>query len=85
MDLKFGALMFKKIREMLESFKVRNITFCCSHLRVRKIMCKFSLYIETKISIMLNIFDIEDFLGSLLVDRKIKYMRRLLDFWKTSL
>ncbi|CAG7885867.1 unnamed protein product [Brassica rapa] len=29
-------------------------------------MCKFSLYMETKILIRLNIFDIEDFLGSLL-------------------
>ncbi|KAL0690273.1 hypothetical protein Bca4012_089951 [Brassica carinata] len=29
-------------------------------------MCKFSLYMETKIPISLNIFYIEDFLGSLL-------------------
>ena len=28
-------------------------------------MCKFSLYMETKIPIRLNIFDIKDFLGSL--------------------
>ena len=26
MDLKFGVLMFKEIRERLESFRVRNIT-----------------------------------------------------------
>ena len=58
-------------------------------------MCKFSLYMETKILVRLNIFDIEDFLGSLLLedfprslllDPKFKCMRRLLqDFWKTSL
>ena len=48
-------------------------------------MCKFSLYMETKIPIRLNIFDTEDFLVSLLredflgrlLDSKIKYMRRL--------
>ena len=27
MDLKFGFLMFKEIRERLERFRVRNITF----------------------------------------------------------
>ena len=27
MDLKFDVLMFKEIREMLESFRVRNFTF----------------------------------------------------------
>ena len=27
MDIKFGVLMFKEIRERLESLRVRNITF----------------------------------------------------------
>ena len=47
-------------------------------------MCKFSLYIKTKLPIRLNIFDTEDFLGSLLreeglIDTKIKYMKRFLE------
>ena len=50
-------------------------------------MYKFSLYMETIIPIMLNIFDTKDFLESLLkedflwsfLDVKIKYMRRLLE------
>ena len=75
MDIKFGVLMFKEIRERFESFRVRNITFCCSHLRRRKIMCKFSLYMETKIPIRLNIFDPEDFWKT--------YGRLMEDLWKT--
>ena len=44
MDLKFSVLMFKEIRERLESFRMRNRKktickiqcFCCSHLTGRK-------------------------------------------------
>ena len=79
MHLKFGVLMFKEIIERLKSFRVRNITFflyfCCSHLKERKKMCKFYLYMETNILIRLNIFNTEDFLESLLREN---FLRRLL-------
>ena len=57
MDLKFGVWMFKETRETLESFKVRNNTFLLQPFERRKKMTKFSLYMETKVSIKLNIFD----------------------------
>ena len=36
MDIKFGVLMFKKIRERLESFRVRNITFLLQSFEKKK-------------------------------------------------
>ena len=36
MDIKFGVLMFKEIRERLESFRVRNITFLLQSFERKK-------------------------------------------------
>ena len=36
MDLKFGVLMFKDIRERLESFRVRNITILLQPFESKK-------------------------------------------------
>ena len=36
MNIKFGVLMFKEIRERLESFRVRNITFILQSFERKK-------------------------------------------------
>ena len=36
MDIKFGVLMFKEIRERLDSFRARNITFLLQSLERKK-------------------------------------------------
>ena len=67
-----------------------TLHFCCSYLRERKRMWKFYLYMKTKVPIRLNIFDTEEFLGSLLredllgslLDPKSNTWE---DFWETSL
>ncbi|KAG5406881.1 hypothetical protein IGI04_013000 [Brassica rapa subsp. trilocularis] len=60
---KFGVLMFKKIRERLKSFRVRNIIFLLQPF-------------ERKKENVLNIFDIEDFLGSLLRENLLESLLR---------
>ena len=58
MDVKFGVLMFTEIRERLESFRVRKIIFFLLWpFETKKRICIFSLCMETKIPIRLNIFD----------------------------
>ena len=74
----------KRLERVWRVLEWEKLHFCCSHLRGRNKMCKFSLYIKTKLPIRLNIFDTEDFLGSLLreeglLDTKIKYMKRFLE------
>ncbi|KAG5407891.1 hypothetical protein IGI04_014010 [Brassica rapa subsp. trilocularis] len=41
MDIKFGVLMFKEIRERLESFRVRNITFLLQSFERKKDNVKY--------------------------------------------
>ena len=57
MNIKFGVLMFKEIREGWRFLEWETLHFCCNQLRGRKRICKFSLYMETKIPVRLNIFD----------------------------
>ena len=64
-DIKLVVFKFKEIREKLENYRLRNITFLLQPFNRREKMCKFYLYIETKFLIRLNIFDSEDFQTSL--------------------
>ena len=80
MDLNLVFWYSKRLERGLRVLEWETLHFCCSHLRGRKRMCKFSLYMETKILIRLNIFDTEDlredFMESLLRE---DFPRSLLD------
>ena len=62
-DLNLVSWCSKRLERGWRVLEWETLYFCCSHLRGKKRMCKFSLNMETKIPIKLNIFDIEDFLG----------------------
>ena len=63
--------MFLNSNRLERGWKVlewETLHFCSSHLRGKDKMCKFSLCRETKILIMLNIINSEDFQVSLLLE-----------------
>ena len=80
MDLNLVFWCSKRLERGLRVLEWETLHFFCRHLRGRKRMCKFSLYMKTKILIRLNIFDTEDlredFMESLLRE---DFPRSLLD------
>ena len=71
----------KRLERGCRVLEWETLHFCCRHLRGKKRMCKFSLYMEIKTSIMLKNFDTkeeEDFLWSLLDPKSNTWE----DFWK---
>lgn len=57
----FGVFKFKEIGESLESLRTRNITFLFQSFERKRENVFFFLYKETKISVRLNIFGLEEF------------------------
>ena len=55
--IKFGVYEFKEIRKRLESFRMMNIPFFFAAICEERECVNFSLYMETKILVRLNIFD----------------------------